>query len=851
MKSTLEGASGIREKIESKKKELGVQVLFDIDENKSAGEIEDIYKQTLEFLESLSDEEKQRLKEKGEILIEDLSSLKEIVKELRGEEVTAPEIKPKLVTEHPVVEKIYNEIINYCEHSILGEKFSIEDYWTGVKGYNYADFTEEKRKELTEIFENLISSGKFTKRSDGHYALANYQPENIGLPQEKEQKIQQSSPISEPVPEPIPTIQEETIEQKKIPDWRESEEWKKFEDMRDETARYEMEYERLTENSGVQTLGLEKESRKLEYQRYKNEVAKKIKEYLTKEAGENLEPEKEEELQRKIHDTIHKELLENEKESYKKVLKKKKAEALADGADKIKEALRAACETKVMQWYIHLPREKKIALSFILGTTIGIGLGAASSLGVAGYAGMRLSRTAHSFGGTTLGTIIGEKNKNWSIEELNKKEQEEMEILKNSDKSLEEKSRDIEEIGNKYDKLKRSAELKKTALSIGLGAGAGLLAGLSEHIIGGVEKSAAMEQASHPKPKIPEPQPPDLTGKMFDDPSVLVQKSEHGGSIWSALNKTLDHNLRFRNLSGAGTPQEIAEQIEAKQTRILQNLTSEILKNHDQYGVGPNGEIIEGQEINFSKLFENEKLLDKALNDAENLKPVHIASIIENNRKIEGWVEANPGKKVNIDEILKYKPKAISIIEQATVTEAPMEIGPIKPAIPETLVTEEISKSEVSAEQIQGEIEAAKKRLEVLEGGKSGDGLRTMAGDASTQQIVETAFRNEIDSVYGKSGFLGIGKTAGIDTGEWEEMARLPASKVVEYYTGDSAKSGLSADIIERLSKSNSHNALIKQTINLIERSNGAIKPLGGENMEQFFKRLGGYVLRTNLQKAA
>jgi hypothetical protein len=79
-------------------------------------------------------------------------------------------------------------------------------------------------------------------------------------------------------------------------------------------------------------------------------------------------------------------------------------------------------------------------------------------------------------------------------------------------------------------------------------------------------------------------------------------------------------------------------------------------------------------------------------------------------------------------------------------------------------------------------------------------------------------------------------------------MSKLPAINVIRYYTGNSAESGLPNDIIEKISKSKEHNNLIKQTVGLMEQSGGAVKPAEKETIEEFIKRLGGYVMRTHIQ---
>jgi hypothetical protein len=71
---------------------------------------------------------------------------------------------------------------------------------------------------------------------------------------------------------------------------------------------------------------------------------------------------------------------------------------------------------------------------------------------------------------------------------------------------------------------------------------------------------------------------------------------------------------------------------------------------------------------------------------------------------------------------------------------------------------------------------------------------------------------------------------------------------VVEYYTSDSNKPEL-ADIAGRLSHSKEHEVFMKQVIGLMEQSSGAVRPLTNENIEQFFKRLGGYIMKSFSQQ--
>ncbi|MEK7117052.1 MAG: hypothetical protein AAB837_02720 [Patescibacteria group bacterium] len=277
----------------------------------------------------------------------------------------------------------------------------------------------------------------------------------------------------------------------------------------------------------------------------------------------------------------------------------------------------------------------------------------------------------------------------------------------------------------------------------------------------------------------------------------------------------------------------------AQKTYVLSMLINKIYKNPTDYGLNEDEVLRVGNKLDFSKLFENTEELKSIFTKAKETiveGGLQEKLILENNKKIAEWVKRSENSWVKLTndkvaEILAVKPKE-EIISEPSLEEL------IKPKT-------------VIEKQIHREIEDAKQRLQVLEGGKNQSGVRSMMGDASLGRETEDAFRNEIDSIYGKSGLLGIGKVAGVNTKEWGEMARLPAGKIVEYYTGDSAKSGLPADIAEKLSKSSRHEAFMEQAVGLMEQSNRAVKPFENENMEQFIRRLGGYVLRAHLQKVA
>jgi len=735
----------------------------------------------------------------------------------------------------------------------------------------------EEKIESTPV----AQEGEISKIPTGEAIPSGIRVIDVAPIPEKPLEINQEQPVIPepqpvvPSPEPVPVVLEEktpVAQEEKISDWKKSEEWKNFERMRNDVARWEAPISQL----GMSSLGLE--LKRSEYRTYKEAIAKKIGESLRKEAGENLTPEKEAELNQKIHDTVFEELLNKERDSYKKTLQERRDETLTD---KTKEVLKAALGTKTVQWYLKLPRLQRMAITTTLGTVVGVASGAAGALGVAGYSAFRISRAAASFGASSAGSFYGEKNKNWSLEELNKKEQKDTEVLKNSNKSLEEKSKEFEEIKNNYEKLRRSAALKKATLTVGLGAGMGLLAGLSEHLISGTGSSSVLEHADRPKTsagqnaldQTPKPtQPvtsesvapePVVTSveKIISDSSLFKHQVVQGDSTWKILEKTLDGNEQFKGMT------------EAQKTYVLSTMTNKALQHPENYGLGHEGAIHIGDKTDFSKLFENTKEVKSILNKAqETISPgsAQENSILTNNAKIADWVKENPNVKITNDkvaEILATKPK-VEVIPEPVVPktevipepvipvvepEAPVEATPLEPAHPETIaetpppepvLEQPIPKSSpddlLQQKQLKDEIAEARQQLQTLEANKGG--LRTMFNDASEQGDVKAALTNGVNTFYDKHGVFGFGTIAGINTSEWRFMSKLPANKILEYYTHDATKSGLSAKIIEELSKSPKHDVFIKQVAGFIEQSN--VKPFENENIEQFLERLTSFVLK-------
>ena len=286
----------------------------------------------------------------------------------------------------------------------------------------------------------------------------------------------------------------------------------------------------------------------------------------------------------------------------------------------------------------------------------------------------------------------------------------------------------------------------------------------------------------------------------------------------------------------------------AQQEFVLSHFYNKIYQNPATYGLQTDGVLRVGDKFNFSKLLADDKEVQSVFKKAqETITPNsdREKTILSNKEKTITWIKEHPDESVTnekVNEILNTKPKP-KIPPEFISKPKPL----IKPMIKTPLPPQpQLQPQAPTQTQLEKEVVEAKQRLATLEGKKT---VRTMVGDVSIAQEVETAFRSEVNSIYGKKSLLGLGKTEGVDSKEWIEMAGLPAAKVVEYCTGDSAKSGLPEEMVKTLSKSKIHQAFLKQMIGLMEESDGAVKPFQNENVEQFIKRIGGYLLKTHLQK--
>ena len=111
-------------------------------------------------------------------------------------------------------------------------------------------------------------------------------------------------------------------------------------------------------------------------------------------------------------------------------------------------------------------------------------------------------------------------------------------------------------------------------------------------------------------------------------------------------------------------------------------------------------------------------------------------------------------------------------------------------------------------------------------------------------QVIETAFQREIDTIYGKKGILGLGATSGLESKDWIFVRKLPAAAVLQYFTGDSGQPAFPHEVADELARTESHHTLIKQIIGLMNETKGEVKPYPQESLDEFFKRLGAFVMK-------
>lgn len=757
------------------------------------------------------------------------------------------------------------------------------------------NFTEWQKSEINKLLESLGITGKNVEVVDSLMNLASFDEgrkvlmirkdanfehlknyietvlENMHTSEDVERELKEPKPTEEELEtqtedgsdeeqNPNPTENPKLVgvvneAEFNIDEIKNSEEWKVLEDMRKMAVREEIS----TKQSAV--LGL-----KSKWQDYENQIdviENKIKEALKPKDGEILGDEQQRALDKKIKEITFKFLVEEE---HKEKQKNEREIKLETTGGKTLEALRYATGTKVFKWYISQNKWVRLGAMSGLATIVGIGAGSVAAGGALTYGGYRLARGAISLGASTSVASTLQGIKSLSIDELNKKEKEELDNLESYAGEVDLSSKGQ---SNLSELSKENPSAPKTE---------------TEH----AEKNIETPKSEVEQPKPDEVKPQVEKEALFDDPKIFEHNVSEGDNIWESIGGILEQNDKFKGLT------------EAQKTYILSTYTNEALQNADEIGIGAGGNIKVGDKLNFKILFDDKKSFDELIEKAEkDIRPgsAREDSILENNKKIKTWVSdpENRGKTLTNDrvsEILNTKPK--SDIEKmlepnnAEVPEGDEEM--IDPSQPErtSIEPENASKDITSETENGGEfpytISDTEKVLdevrnrgpvpaetdEVLETGpeeqtgatkaptiedytdasqpERTDGVYRenvkLSSDPVFEAKVEGAFSNGIDDIYGRSRFLGIGRIQGVDTKEWALMKGLSASKVMEFYTGNSEEVDFPSNIVKELSISDRHRNFWKQMDGIIKATNGVVKPYQNENVSVFMRRLIGHTLK-------
>lgn len=617
----------------------------------------------------------------------------------------------------------------------------------------FASVDADNGSEVEIETENLTLTENGNLNKAGLWPVPNFEnnsPQPTPTPQTPEEQTtleQQIMPPNPPLqqeggskeePKIVGEVPKENVENILEPEWKKGEEWEKFEKLRNTVAQAEAkskkEKREMTDLEAIATQ---------QYQSQRYDVAYKIGDSLRTEIGVGpLTSEQEAELKSKTNNVLFEELVKKENDAYLSALKEARGEGLVD---KVLEGTKNLLGTKAFQWYLGLDRKQRMLVSFGVGGLAGLAFVAGPGMiGAITYLGWRAARVGLS---GVAGAAAGEwSNKRWSAEELKAKEEKELADLKNSNLSLEEKSKGLIDIEKRYRKEKIKMNLKKMGTTIAAGAGAGILTGLAEHTVmgvGGATKSAletngkssgVVDQNKLPPRKGFEPsvaKNPSMVDRTLDKikpveplpvkpPAPVVPTSEQINTLNAKIyaeNQPVepvepaiakvgkifeDPKVLTHEVVAGDSAWKILEKTldnneqfkgltEAQKTYVLSTLTNKALQNPQEYGLGDEGALHIGDKTDFTKLFEDTKeirsILEKAKQTIAENSPQE-KSILANNEKIASWVKENPEAKLTNDkvsEILATKPKTEAPITEIYEDQVP---GPE----PDVSVTMESSK---------------------------------------------------------------------------------------------------------------------------------------------------------------
>lgn len=497
---------------------------------------------------------------------------------------------------------------------------------------------------------------------------------------------------------------------------------------------------------------------------------------------------------------------------------------------------------KGLEWYGGTNKYARLftttALLSLGGFLTGFGVA-----GVASYAVLRTKRGLGSIAGVTATSALMQKR--WL------KQEKEIET-----KSKEKKEKLAEDFGGanirstqeKYGKIeketalaKRKHAIKKSAVILGVGGLAGFTAGAIES--GGENALPIKEPSVTPKPLMPE----EVKGIVEAEKSApRIVELKQGGSVWKLTEIAAAENPRFSSLD------------EAQKSFIVSSFSNEAVADPTAHGLPPKGNLLVGDKIDVSKLISNKTDLDKLIDKALKMPEIQKSAILERNYLIQNWLESHPNEPLTPDKVTEIltgprEPNNLAPEQVNVAAERPI-LEPIKSEIGQSLPSHfqpdhAEGKTPVSSTELENQVAEVKKmpgnNVEAqIEKPDTLPKERSMMGDFLEDHKIREAFENDVNQIYSKSKMLGLVKEKGLNTEEWKFISKLPAKRVIDFGTQDSALSDLSPEVKIQLADSPLHRKMIDHLNKLVKAAGGAVKPFENENMETFIKRLGGYIMK-------
>ena len=193
--------------------------------------------------------------------------------------------------------------------------------------------------------------------------------------------------------------------------------------------------------------------------------------------------------------------------------------------------------------------------------------------------------------------------------------------------------------------------------------------------------------------------------------SVIIEVQK-GDNLWKIIDKQMENQESYAGLD------------KARKIYVIDALKDKVAADPGKFGLENIDKLKIGQKINLSELFQEEQP-EKLITGVRDLNEEQVRNIMENNEKLRGWINTNPGEELTsekTEEILKEIKEVKEIKETPAVPETSVEgnVETEEPEIkfePETNEAEEISEKPESAgssvdKQVEGNIETEEPRIE-------------------------------------------------------------------------------------------------------------------------------------------